>query len=66
MVIARNLGRPGETVVAVTLEALDAANIDMLSLVLVGNSTTKSIFRTGDRPWVYTPRGYAAKRETLL
>ena len=49
-----------------TLEALDAANMDMLSLVIVGNSTTKLIPRTGDRPWVYTPRGYAAKRETLL
>ena len=46
-----------------TLEALDVAKVDMLSLVLVGASTTKTIPRAGDRPWVYTPRGYAAKRD---
>ena len=63
VVIARNLGRPGETVATVTLEALDATTIDMLTLVLVGASTTKTIPRAGDRPWVYTPRGYAAKRD---
>ncbi|MFP6758264.1 MAG: precorrin-3B C(17)-methyltransferase [Alphaproteobacteria bacterium] len=65
VVIARNLGREGESVTTVTLEALDATTIDMLSLVLIGASTTKTIPRAGDRPWVYTPRGYAAKRNTL-
>ena len=64
VVIARNLGRDGETVEALTLQALDPADVDMLSLVLVGANATRTIGRAGDRPWVYTPRGYAAKRDT--
>lgn len=57
--LARNLGRPGETVTLTTLRALDPAAVDMLTLVLIGNSATR---RLEDRPFIYTPRGYAAKR----
>ena len=53
VVIARNLGRPGEAVTVVALADLATAEVDMLSLVIVGNRQTR---RVGER--VYTPRGY--------
>jgi len=62
VIIARNLGRPGETLTVVRLADLDAETVDMLSVVLVGNSETKAV-RRGERLWVYTPRGYAKKWE---
>ncbi|MDR3437562.1 precorrin-3B C(17)-methyltransferase [Telmatospirillum sp.] len=62
VVIARNLGRDAESVTIVRLADLDAADVDMLSVVLVGNSETRLI-RRGERSWVYTPRGYAKKWE---
>ena len=59
--LARNLGRAGESVSITTLGALDVAGIDMLTLVLVGSRGTRVL--AGDPPRLYTPRGYAAKRE---
>ena len=38
--------------------SLDA--IDMLTIVIIGNSQSRAITDTG-RVWAYTPRGYAAK-----
>lgn len=57
VVVARNLGREGETVELTTLGGLDPERVDMLTLVLVGSSETRAM--RGRR--VYTPRGYAAK-----
>ena len=54
--VARNLGRPGESHRILRLGELAEADIDMLSLVLVGNSQTRLI--PGDPPRLYTPRGY--------
>jgi cobalt-precorrin 5A hydrolase/precorrin-3B C17-methyltransferase len=54
--IARNLGRAGETVSIVALGELAAAEIDMLSLVIVGNRQTRRV--DGDPARLYTPRGY--------
>jgi cobalt-precorrin 5A hydrolase/precorrin-3B C17-methyltransferase len=54
--IARNLGRPGESCHILRLDELAAADVDMLSLVLVGNSRTRLL--PGDPPRLYTPRGY--------
>lgn len=58
VVLARNLGRAGESVRITTLGAMDvdADGIDMLTLVLVGSSESRE---SGGR--VYTPRGYARK-----
>jgi cobalt-precorrin 5A hydrolase/precorrin-3B C17-methyltransferase len=56
VILARNLGRPTESVRVVTLGTLRAEDVDMLTLVLVGSSNTRTV---GD--WVYTPRGYARK-----
>jgi cobalt-precorrin 5A hydrolase/precorrin-3B C17-methyltransferase len=60
--IARNLGREGERVTVTTLAALDPNNVDMLSLVLVGSSTTRRVSRPDGGEWLYTPRGYEAKQ----
>ncbi|HXH01810.1 MAG TPA: precorrin-3B C(17)-methyltransferase [Candidatus Competibacteraceae bacterium] len=56
VVIARNVSRVTERIGLTTLGALDPAEVDMLTLVLVGNRETR---RVGD--WVYTPRGYGRK-----
>jgi len=56
--IGRNLGRDGEERHIIALRELAGAKIDMLTLVLVGSSTTRRL--DGDRSWLYTPRGYFA------
>jgi cobalt-precorrin 5A hydrolase/precorrin-3B C17-methyltransferase len=57
--LARNLGRDAESVTITTLAALDPADVDMLTLVIIGSSTTR---RLAGRDLLYTPRGYAAKK----
>ncbi len=61
VVLARNLGRDGESLRVVTLGALTSADADMLTLVLIGSSATRRIERGDGGVWVYTPRGYQAK-----
>ena len=63
VVLASNRGREGESIRLVTLETLEAADVDMLTLVLVGSSETRRIMRGDGGAWIYTPRGYAAKRQ---
>ncbi len=63
VVLARNLGRDGERVEVITLEALAPERADMLTVILIGNSQTRLVTRGMSR-WVYTPRGYAQKRAT--
>ena len=46
----------------VTLGTLDPADIDMLTVVLVGSSETRAVALGDGRYWVYTPRGYAGKQ----
>jgi cobalt-precorrin 5A hydrolase / precorrin-3B C17-methyltransferase len=60
--IARNLGRDDETLILTTLAELDPECVDMLTLVLVGNSETRLI--PGREPRIYTPRGYQGKAAT--
>ncbi len=61
VILARNLGRDGEAVVSVPLHALSVDDVDMLTLVIVGASTTRQVAAAG-RTWAYTPRGYEKKR----
>lgn len=56
VVVAFNVTRKGESVTVARLADLDPAPLNMLTLILVGNSETR---RVGN--WVYTPRGYAQK-----
>ena len=61
VVLARNLGRDGESVRTVTLATLDVEEVDMLTIVIVGASTTQEVL-AGGKTWIYTPRGYDKKR----
>ncbi|WP_204152865.1 precorrin-3B C(17)-methyltransferase [Leptolyngbya sp. CCY15150] len=54
--IARSLYRDGETIHLTTLEDMDVDQIDMLTVVLIGNQSTQ---RHGDR--LVTPRGYGVR-----
>ncbi|MCM2971546.1 precorrin-3B C(17)-methyltransferase [Larsenimonas suaedae] len=61
VIVARNLGRDDERVEVIALAELEASRVDMLTVVVIGSSTTRHI-RFGRNEWVYTPRGYAKKR----
>ena len=63
VVIASNLGRPEEKVKIVRFAAFDPDDVDMLTLVMVGSSQSKTFTRGDGRACAYTPRGYAKKRE---
>jgi cobalt-precorrin 5A hydrolase/precorrin-3B C17-methyltransferase len=58
VILARNLGRADETVTVTTLEEFDTESVDMLTLVMIGNTQTR--VTKGGR--AYTPRGYAGKK----
>ena len=62
VILARNLGRDGETIQVIDLKDLTADQVDMLTLVMIGSSDTRAVTR-GSRRWVYTPRGYAGKMQ---
>lgn len=51
--VVTDVGRPGQTVIRTTVAELDPEAVDMLSLVVVGATTTRWI---GER--MVTPRGY--------
>jgi cobalt-precorrin 5A hydrolase/precorrin-3B C17-methyltransferase len=61
VVLGRNLGRAEESIRVTTLAALDPEEVDMLTVVLIGASTTRRLQRPDGGDWVYTPRGYAGK-----
>lgn len=58
VILGRNLTRDTETIQITCLEALDIDQVDMLTLVMVGNQETRVI---QDSNYVYTPRGYREK-----
>lgn len=62
VILARQLGRSGETVEVIRLADLDADKVDMLTMVVVGSSETRT-FTAGQNTWTYTPRGYGKKME---
>ncbi len=61
VVLAKNLGREGETVSTIALADLSVDDVDMLTLVLVGASSTRQM-QAGGKTWTFTPRGYEKKR----
>jgi cobalt-precorrin 5A hydrolase/precorrin-3B C17-methyltransferase len=66
VILATDLGRPAEKVRVVPLSELNIDDVDMLTVVVVGSSETRTV-KTGDgKTWVYTPRGYAAKEGTRI
>lgn len=58
VVLGRDVGRPGETVVSTTLERVASQDVDMRTMVIVGSSLTRGFLRDSAREWVYTPRWY--------
>ncbi|MBX2878678.1 MAG: precorrin-3B C(17)-methyltransferase [Granulosicoccus sp.] len=60
VILGRNLTRSDQTTTVTTLDMLAAADVDMFTLVCVGNSESRTI-SAGDRTYVYTPRGYSRK-----
>ena len=60
VILGKNLTRNNETIRHTTLANLDIKQVDMLTLVMVGNSESKQI-ETAQKQWVYTPRGYGKK-----
>ena len=60
VVLGRQLTREEEKITITTLDKLDAKDVDMFTLVSVGNSETRHI-SYDDKQWIYTPRGYSKK-----
>ena len=58
VILASNLGRPDEAILHRTLASLDIDEVDMLTTVMVGASTSRQL-DLGRGTAVYTPRGYA-------
>ena len=58
VILASSLGRPDEKIQYRTLDGLDIDEVDMLTTVMVGASSSKRL-DLGRGSAVYTPRGYA-------
>ena len=61
VILATNLGREGETVRTVPLAELNVDDVDMLTVVVVGSSESRTVTTGDGKTWVYTPRGYSGK-----
>jgi cobalt-precorrin 5A hydrolase/precorrin-3B C17-methyltransferase len=59
VVLARNLGRPGESVKVIQLQELTPDTADMRTVILIGSSQTRTIHRRDGTISVYTPRRYS-------
>ena len=60
VLLGRQLTRQDESIRIIRLDELDAKDVDMFTMVSVGNSESKRIVN-GSKEWVYTPRGYSKK-----
>jgi cobalt-precorrin 5A hydrolase / precorrin-3B C17-methyltransferase len=58
VVLARNLGRKGESVQVITLNDLSPELADMRTVIIVGSSKTRTTQKNDGNVWVYTPRSY--------
>lgn len=63
VIVARNLGRSEEQVSVTPLAEFDPETVDMLTIVLIGSSTSRTFVRGDGRTVAFTPRGYAKKAE---
>lgn len=64
VILATNLGREGEHVRTVPLGELNVDDVDMLTVVVVGSSDSRTVTTGDGKTWVYTPRGYSGKADT--
>ncbi|BBA98556.1 putative precorrin methylase [Actinacidiphila reveromycinica] len=58
VVVARDVGGPGERVRIVRLDDLDPEEVDMRTLLIVGSSQTRTVVRGDGEQIVWTPRTY--------
>jgi cobalt-precorrin 5A hydrolase / precorrin-3B C17-methyltransferase len=63
VVLASNLGRPEEKVRLLKFSDFNPEDVDMLTLVMVGSSQSKTFKRGDGQTYAYTPRGYAKKMD---
>jgi cobalt-precorrin 5A hydrolase / precorrin-3B C17-methyltransferase len=61
VILAKNLGRPGQTIRIKTLGTVQGEDADMRTVLLIGSSQTRRIERSGQKTWVYTPRYYPSE-----
>lgn len=61
VIVARQLGRPEESVHVEFLRDFNRDSVDMFTLLLIGSSQTRAASGQNGTRWVYTPRGYADK-----
>ena len=61
VVFATAISRADEAIAITSLAEADPARADMRTLVLVGSAETRTIERPGAPPYLYTPRGMAAR-----
>lgn len=66
VILATNLGREGENVRVVPLGELDINDVDMLTVVIVGSSESRTTITGDGKTWVYTPRGYSGKMGSIM
>ena len=64
VLLASNLGRPEESLKFRQLGSLDIDEVDMLTVVMVGSSSSR-LLDLGRGKSIYTPRGYANKNNTI-
>lgn len=64
VILATNLGRAEEKIKVVPLHDLKVDDVDMLTVVVVGSSNTTTVKSGDGKQWVYTPRGYSAKKDS--
>lgn len=60
VILGRNVTRCDQTIHIRTLDALQASDVDMFTIVCVGNRESR-VVPTKHRTWAYTPRGYSRK-----
>ena len=64
VLLASNLGRPEESLKFRQLGSLDIDEVDMLTVVMVGSSSSR-LLDLGRGKSIYTPRGYANKNNNI-
>lgn len=65
VVLASSLGRPEEHVRVLRFDQFNAADVDMLTIVMVGSCQSRSLTRGDGKTYAFTPRGYAKKMDAL-
>ncbi len=58
VILARDVGRPGQRIVTKTLGTVVGSDADMRTAILVGSSKTRTIQQPHQKTWIYTPRHY--------